>query len=490
MAEAREEIAVLTISECGRPERKRAPVRFSADSRRLRPFKREAFLSVFRIVRLIAFAAMIVLSAQVARVHLADGAEADMNTLEAAIIRGPILADLLAHAYRTNPNIKAAREDWRAKVERYRVDTGLEDPEIMAEGMYMTKTLGETARPEDWKVSLTQMIPFPGKLGKAGEVATAEAQIGRLKLDAAVRDVTVQIRESYQELLYIQEARRIAGQNREILDHLRKVGETAYGQNRAALVDVMKAQSQSGQLLYDALLLEELERTEKTRLNALLSRPPESAIGPLMEEPLPLVVYKLDEIYRLAEQNFEEVRMAQTGIEKAQSSLALARYEILPQFKLGASIAEEDRESMVGVLAGLTLPLWFGKNAGRLGEARAGVEAARATKEAQVNETHTMVRETYFRLQNSERLVRLYREQLLPQAAKSMELAETWYRQGQGSFSDFIETGAVWYNFQLALARAKADYGKFLARLEKLAGRSLSQKDESPSKPVSEEGSR
>lgn len=461
----------------------------SAIGSRQKPPRRQ-FVLVLRILCLIGLASIVAATEVATRARFSEGAEADMATLETKIIQGPGVADLLAYAYRTNPTIKAAREEWRAKVARYRVDTAYEDPEVMFEGMYMTKGFGGTARPDDWKVSLTQMIPLPGKLGKAGEVATAEARIGRLKLDATVRDLTVQLRESYQELLYIRDARRIADQNREILDQLRKVGETAYAQNRAALVDMMKAQSQSGQLLYDALLIEELERTEKTRLNSLLSRPPEALIGPLTEEPLRLVVYKLDEIYQLADQNLEEIRMAQAGIEKAQSTLALARYDVLPQFKLGASIGEEDGATQVGVLAGLTVPLWFGKNAARLEQARAEVEAAKAMKEAQVNETHTMVRDNYFRLQNSERLVRLYRDQLLPQAAKAMELAETWYRQRQGSFSDFIETGAVWYNFQLALARAKADYGKFLARLEKLAGRALSQKDETPSKAGSKEGSR
>jgi outer membrane protein, heavy metal efflux system len=456
---------------------------------RLKPHRRQLVFAL-RALFLIGLVSIVAATGVATRAGFSEGAEAEMAILETKMIQGPSVADLLAYAYRTNPTVKAAREEWRAKVARYRVDTAYDDPEIMAEGMYMTRGLGRTANPEDWKVSLTQTIPFPGKLGKAGQVATAEARIGRLKLDATVRDVTVQIRESYQELLYMQEARRVADQNRDLLDQLRKAGETAYAQNRAALVDMMKAQSQSGQLLYDALLLEELERTEKTRLNSFLNRPPEALIGPLTQEPLPLVVYKLDEIYLLTDQNLEEVRMAQVGIEKAQSSLALARYEILPQFKLGASIGEEDRENMIGVLAGLTVPLWFGKNAGRLEQARAEVEVATAMKDAQVNESRAMVRDTYFRLQNSERLVRLYRDQLLPQAAKSMELAETWYRQKQGSFSDFIETEAVWYNFQLALARAKADYGKFLARLEKLAGRSLSQKQAIPNEAGSKEGSR
>jgi outer membrane protein TolC len=62
---------------------------------------------------------------------------------------------------------------------------------------------------------------------------------------------------------------------------------------------------------------------------------------------------------------------------------------------------------------------------------------------------------------------------LVPQAAKSMEIAEVWYREGEASFTDFIETQSVWYNFQLALARATADYGINLAKLEQMAGKRL-----------------
>jgi outer membrane protein TolC len=89
-----------------------------------------------------------------------------------------------------------------------------------------------------------------------------------------------------------------------------------------------------------------------------------------------------------------------------------------------------------------------------------------------------MIRETFFRLKNADRLITLYRDQLLPQATKAMETAEVWNREGQGSLTDFVETEAVWYNFQLALARSRADYGKYLAKLEGIVGISLTRKPE------------
>jgi outer membrane protein TolC len=130
------------------------------------------------------------------------------------------------------------------------------------------------------------------------------------------------------------------------------------------------------------------------------------------------------------------------------------------------------------------------KNQGRREQARAEEQKAISMKTAQLNETNIMIRSAYFRVKNSERLVGLYRDQLLPQASQAMEVAETWFRQKQGSFTDFIETESVYYNFQLSLARAKADYGRYLAQLEKLCGVSLTAKRENGGGKAPEVGAR
>ncbi len=415
------------------------------------------------------------------------------EALDRKVAQGPTPADIASYAYQANPMIQAARSRWRATAEKYRIDTSWDNPELMVEGMRMVGSQGmatatdangmpvagsQPSSPKnDWTVRLTQPIPLPGKLGRAGDIAQADARIARFQLDAAVRDVLVQLRESYHELLYLRDAKRIAEQNKELLDQLRKVGEGAYAMNRAALVDVMKAQAQSGQLLYDGLLLDELEKTEKTRMNGLLNRPAEAAIGPPADVPVRPLAYTIDEIQSAAGTNLEENRIAQANVEKAQSMLSLTRYETLPEFSLGGSYGTDRGDKQVGVQVGVMLPIWYGKNAGRLGAARADVETMQAMKTSQVNETRTIVRDTFFRLQNADRLVRLYRDDLVPQASRAIESAETLYKQGQGAFSDYVETQSTFYSFQLSLARAKADYGKWLARLEKLAGKSLADRE-------------
>jgi len=399
------------------------------------------------------------------------------------------LADLIEQAYTHNPSIEQARGAWRVTVETYRITTGYPDPQLMV--TWFPDPIETRLGPQDWNAQISQMIPFPGKLSKAGELVAADAQIARLKLDKAIKETLLAVKESYYELWYIRQAQTTTRHNADLLAHLRRIGETAHADNRATLMDVVKAQSQGGQLQYDAILLEELEQTEITRLNGLLNRPPDSAIGPLETPLLAPMTMDLEAIYRSAEANQEEILMAQVGVDKGDTKVSLARFQNLPDFKVGlfyAGIGEPDvatppkdaGRDAIGLQAGISIPLWFGKNNSRVDQAMAEKSRARAEKQVRINDVRTKIRSLYFKARNAQRIVTLYEADLVPQAGRSMEIAEVWYREGQSSFTDLVETQSVWYNFQLALARARADYGISLARLERLAGTRLTDESQSP----------
>ena len=320
------------------------------------------------------------------------------------------MQDMIAYAYNENPVIAAARESWRAKVESHRVVTGLPDPQLMA--TYLPKPLETRLGPQEWNITLSQRIPFPGKLVKAGEVVKTEAHIAKLQLDKTVRDVAAHLRAAVYELTYIRAAQKITAHNAQLLEQLRTVGETAYAEDRAALVDMVKALSQTGQLQYDALLLDELELAEITRLNSLLNRSPQAAIGQMALPPLQPLAYNLEELYQLAEAHQEEIRIAEQGVKRADTRIDLARYHYYPDFKVGlfyASIGNPDvpqsppnaGRDAFGVQFGITLPVWLSKNQGRIRQARAERARAEAVRQSQINASHTQIHVAYFRLQNA-----------------------------------------------------------------------------------------
>ena len=391
----------------------------------------------------------------------ADASGGGKAEFEARVLSGPSLEDLKALAYLVNPSIAAAREDWRGKTFLYETERALPDPRLR----YQT-----SPESDSWKISLSQEFPFPGTLAAAARAADSEALVGRLLTDQAVRDVFQAAAESFWEILYLREARVIAARNGEILAQLTALGESAMSADRATLMDVLKAQSQTALLAYDALLFEELERTETARLNALLGRPSSAAVGPMSWPQLPDLALTLSPLQEMAVENRIEVRTAEAVLQRESEAALLARRLNRPGFELGAGI---DDAKVWEFEAAVNLPLWPWKNRGRARAAEASQAAAAARLESLLNSTRAEVAEAFFRCRNAERLARLYADQLLPQAQRAMDTAESWHRQGVGSFSDYLETRAVWSNFQLAAARARADQGRFLARLESLVGRTL-----------------
>jgi outer membrane protein TolC len=294
-----------------------------------------------------------------------------VEDLDVSLAKTASLADLIRYAYQENPSILAAREAWKATVEKYRIETGYPDPQIMV--TYFPEPIETRLGPQDWNANISQMIPFPGKLSKVGKIIEADARIARLNLDKTIQNVVMSTRESFHELAYIRMAKRVAEQNLRLLEHLRKVAETAYAQEKTSLIDMVKAQSQNGQLRYDILLLDDLEKTEIARLNGLLNRAPGAEIGEISSEIFQPIVYSLEEIYALSETNQEEIQIADEKVKRAETSVELARYKNFPDFKIGlfySSIGDPDvlvppqnaGQDALGIQAGMTIPLWFGKN--------------------------------------------------------------------------------------------------------------------------------
>ncbi|MCP4117435.1 MAG: TolC family protein [Desulfobacteraceae bacterium] len=407
----------------------------------------------------------------------------DTLPVEERLVREVALPDLLALAWERNPLIRSARSQWDASKESTGVKGGYPDPVINV--TYFPEPIETRLGPQDWNLVISQPVPFPGKLGKAGEMETLGAKIAGLNLDMTVRKINADLAAAFYELLYIQQAMDVARRSARLLDELRKIGETAHGRERATLVDVVKAQSQAGQIRYDLLLLDELARREKSGINGLLNRHPRAPLGRASAKGVRRIVLSLDEIHTLAEERNETIRMARLSIEKAGIGSDLARLGNFPDFKVGffyAGIGDPDvvsppddaGDDALGIQFGMTIPLWTGKNRSRMARARALEEKAKAVAAARINSVRTEISNLWFRLRNAGRLITLYRDDLIPQAMGSLVTAETWFREGEGGFSDFMEARNTVYNFQLSLARACADHGKTLARLEQLAGTSLS----------------
>jgi len=94
-------------------------------------------------------------------------------------------------------------------------------------------------------------------------------------------------------------------------------------------------------------------------------------------------------------------------------------------------------------------------------------------KEEKTNALATDVQMAAWRYRDAERKIDFYRDTMLPKAREALGAAQKAFEAGNATFTDFIDTQRMLFEFQLSYERALADHEQRLAELEAMVGRPL-----------------
>lgn len=393
------------------------------------------------------------------------------------------IAHWIDAAVEVNPNIQAAKALWSQTIEKYPQETTLEDPMFM----YSFDVIGgiETrVGPQEFNVGISQQFPFPGTLRQKGRIVEKEIEIARLAYEKTVRDVIVELKQAAYELQYLDGAIEITRQNKTLLDEILLYAQNRYTDQSAGLNDVLSAESQLAQLDYDLITLRELRTVQQSVINSMLNQPPDTLIPAVAASIPKTATFEMSALDGLMLEYNQDIQMSQLGVNQADESIKLARKQNRPMFTIGANyidigealnpLTPDSGLDTVMLSAGVSIPVWLGKNKARVRYAQEQKESATHQSDAVVNNMQVKLRQTVFQLQNAMRLVTLYQDHLIPQAQHSVNIAEEWNRKGEGSVSEILEVQSVQLNFHLAALRAQIDYAQKYAELERIVGGSLS----------------
>ncbi|MEE9614139.1 MAG: TolC family protein [Thermodesulfobacteriota bacterium] len=397
---------------------------------------------------------------------------------EGVAIEPATLKELIEYGVENNPRIGAAKLRWMRVAEKYPQATSLSDP--MLTYTLPIEKVETRLGSQDHIIMLSQKLPYPGKLALKGEVVNKDAAIARTGYERVVRDVTAKIKKSFYELYYIDHAIELAEENKTVLEYFSKITTTNYGIDEKALDGLIRAQTQYGKASSMLITLREMRSAREARLNALLNRAPGEPVGTPAEPILKPLGHSLDELYEWGSEN-QELRISRLRVEKNELKKRLSGYAYRPDFRVGlnyivtgdppmSGIDDAGRDA-VALTFGLNIPLWSRKNRAAVNEAGLGIAEALEERAALTREVTNSIKGVYHNLKANEQLIALYRDSLIPEARQSMEIAETWYKNGRGPLSGLLETQSIWLNFKLAYHRAVADYLKNTAEIERLTGR-------------------
>ena len=395
---------------------------------------------------------------------------------------GASIESLLAVARRENPEYAVTRFEAEAAAERVYPAGALPDPTLRTELQNITND-GSNANPNvlpsrvgSTKYTVIQPLPFWGKRDLKRETAEAEANQARGRSEASWAELSARIKTTYAQLYQAFHNEALTREIAALLKGLESITRTRYANGLIPQQDAIRVQlEQTG--LQGELVVWETERHHlQSRLNALLRRPAHAPLAePQRLRPLPPAA-RLD--YATLDQRLQArnpLLFAETArVTAAEKSRELAYRNRYPDFSVGVSpIQTGSRVNQWDLMVEINIPLQQESRRSQEREAQSMLSAAQSRQQATQNQLQADLAENLVALDSAQRIEKLVRGSLLPQAQMTFEAALAAYENGKVDFATLLDAQRQIRKARLDELKAQTDAQVRLAEIERLLGEDL-----------------
>ncbi len=391
-----------------------------------------------------------------------------------------VLADLIEEALSVNPRVMAAENLWRAAMETIPQAKAMPDP-MLSYGHFFS-SIETRLGPQRNKLSLSQRLPFFGKLSLKEKIAGEQAFVLEEQFQQARLEVILLVKEAYYSLFWMYEAVAIAESEQDVLRRLATAALKKYAAGTAAQQDALKAQLEISKLTDRLLILGQGRRSAASQLNALLNRPPDTDLDPVRQAAIPALTSDPDSLLARAQEARPELRRADRIIQKNNFHVELAKKNYWPDLNVmvdyfdigsGSTTHSEDGRNAWMASVGINIPLWRGKLRAAEAEAAIRLKASQDLRQDLHNNTSARIHELFTEVKMYEEQALLYEHSLIPQAEQALRSAEVAYIAGKTDFLSILDGERMVFQLKTAFAKLTADRGKSLARLERVVGNEI-----------------
>lgn len=377
-----------------------------------------------------------------------------------------------------SPGVEAAYQQWRAASERIPQARALPDPRLSV-GFFLEEVETRVG-PQQARVGLSQTFPWPGILGDREDAAEQEARAAWQRFQNARLAVTERVVRTLHELTYLDRAIQINRENLDLLRSFEGIVRSRYRVGTGSHPELIRVQVELGQLDDRLRRLEAMRPAYAAELNAVLNRPGNTPVPVLGRLPGVVASIDADALDELARRNNPALLAMDEQTEAARTRTELARRADLPDISVGLDYiftgeavsagVPESGDDPVLLNFGITVPLWREKYEAGVRESIAQRLSITHERAEQANLLSAAIHRAWFEHNDADRRVRLFEQTLIPKAEESLRASLAGFRTGGTGFLDLLDTERTLLEFSLSAERARADRGKALATLNRLAG--------------------
>jgi outer membrane protein TolC len=387
------------------------------------------------------------------------------------------LQQLIGEALKNSPDLHAS--GYRTSAAEYRIPQAKTLPDPMITFGYQNEgfTKFTYGNPNNANtqgiVAVAQTFPFPGKLALKGEAAAKESESMGSDYDALRLNIIAKVKEIYFDLYGTYKNIDLINERTNLFAQVEEAALARYSTGKGSQQEVLMAQTEKYMLLEKETMLRQKVEALDAMMNTTVGRPADAPLGRPADVPRADLVYSLNELIAMANEQSPELKSLDKKIEEAEIKVAIAKKDYYPDFTITGSYFPRGNnfEDMWSLTTTINIPLFERtKQRQAVNEAKAFLNEARSEKESTRLMIASRIRDNYAMLKASDKLMQLYKDGLIPKGLQDVELSLSGYKTGSNDSLTVITRLKSIIDYEISYWLQSSEREKAIARIEAITG--------------------
>jgi outer membrane protein TolC len=394
-----------------------------------------------------------------------------------SVEHGLSLRDALAIGLQRSPEVRIAEEEVIAARGRFWAGVSLPSPELSVQHEYIPVGMG-LGRYSERTVAISQSFEFPTNYFLKGSILAQDEDIAMAFAQQASRRKDGAIKAAYFAAWGARKRLQYAHDNVVLSDSIMAKVELRFRVGEASPIERLTARVQQSEAKNEFTAARNGLLTAYAGLNGAMGFSTLQYDTSIVLTDSILVSHRelaVDSLISLVEKRNPALQAARSRVERASASRTLAWSTVLPSFSVSYfRQAKDGVGDYYGASVGVSIPLWFMFDTrGKVQESQAGVSIAEAESEGLRTKVLVDLRNAVRDVQNSANSVRLYQEDLIPQAEEVSRTAARGYTSGDLSYLEYLQARVTLIAVQRDFLSALLAHQASVTFLDEIVGEPL-----------------
>ena len=381
-----------------------------------------------------------------------------------------------------NAKVKAFRNKYSSSLQAVEMEGFLEDPKLNVGvfAMPVETKLG----PQNFKISLSQKIPWFGTLSLKENIAKQKLENSYLELQEIINDLFYDFEKYYYQLLELNENYTVLKNNLDLLNHLKSLAYSKYKSGDTKLIDILRINIELEKAKDDINSKDINISYVKKKLSSILSSSEDRD-------------FVIDE--RFYENNFDDnylqlediiknnlkLKMMYNQINIGKLNVDLAIKKSYPKFSLGldyvfvgeaAGVENSGRDIIMPMLS-FNIPLFYDKYSADKQKQTLVYDMKRNIRDDYVFVLESEYENALLSIRDAMDKIKLYQKNI-KYTKQIRQLLTNDFINSNENFEDIIKAQQLEIKYQLLKSKAKKKYLYGLSKLKRLNSYNSFKKNE------------